>query len=220
MQKDIKKESSSEDIQAAVKEAKKVVVLKVVSGVTEYEDASENISEDVASNWIEKWQAKSALRDSLQTADGDYSIIVRSAKSLPSVLRLFHKFDTSVEVSQLYSLGNKKYYEVTIGAQSIFRQEMLEDIESGILPESFLGVEIVLPEVFGVSDVSGEQLGDTWGIREYATYDYLSDFEQKSASIKVAVVDTGIDYQHPDLKDRVIHGYDFVNDDADAMDDQ
>ncbi len=41
--------------------------------------------------------------------------------------------------------------------------------------------------------------------------------------IKVAVVDTGIDYNHSDLGDgfgkRVIGGYDFVNDDSDPMDD-
>ena len=46
------------------------------------------------------------------------------------------------------------------------------------------------------------------------------------AGIRVAIVDTGIDYTHPDLGGgttfptaRVIAGYDFVNDDADPMDD-
>jgi len=35
----------------------------------------------------------------------------------------------------------------------------------------------------------------------------------------VAVIDTGIDKNHEDLKDNVISGYDFVNEDNDAMDD-
>ncbi len=38
--------------------------------------------------------------------------------------------------------------------------------------------------------------------------------------IIVAVIDTGIDFQHPDLQNKVVSGgYDFVNDDSDANDD-
>lgn len=35
--------------------------------------------------------------------------------------------------------------------------------------------------------------------------------------IKVGVIDTGIDYNHPDLKDVFVSGYDFVNKDSDPM---
>jgi len=38
-------------------------------------------------------------------------------------------------------------------------------------------------------------------------------------NVKVAVIDTGIDYTHPDLAANFDGGYDFVNDDADPMDD-
>ncbi|NBP24203.1 MAG: peptidase S8 [Proteobacteria bacterium] len=37
--------------------------------------------------------------------------------------------------------------------------------------------------------------------------------------VRVAVVDTGIDYLHPDLAANFAGGYDFVNNDADPMDD-
>jgi subtilisin family serine protease len=42
-----------------------------------------------------------------------------------------------------------------------------------------------------------------------------------SRNIRVAIIDTGIDYNHPNLKANVeaLSGYDFANDDADAMDD-
>ncbi len=41
----------------------------------------------------------------------------------------------------------------------------------------------------------------------------------RGASIVVAVIDTGIDRTHPALAGKVIGGWDFANDDADAMDD-
>ena len=40
-----------------------------------------------------------------------------------------------------------------------------------------------------------------------------------SPAVKVAVIDTGIDYTHPDLAANYAGGYDFVNLDADPMDD-
>jgi subtilisin family serine protease len=46
------------------------------------------------------------------------------------------------------------------------------------------------------------------------------DATHGSPSVVVAVVDTGVDYTHPDLQGLFVDGYDFVNKDADARDDQ
>ena len=40
-----------------------------------------------------------------------------------------------------------------------------------------------------------------------------------TAGVMVAVIDTGVDYNHPDLKGKVTKGYDYVNADSDPMDD-
>lgn len=45
------------------------------------------------------------------------------------------------------------------------------------------------------------------------------DYYQGSAEILVAVLDTGVDYNHPDLQERIMAGYDFYYNDSDPMDD-
>jgi thermitase len=44
------------------------------------------------------------------------------------------------------------------------------------------------------------------------------DVTQGSSNVKVAIIDTGVDYNHPELVGKVVKGYDFVDDDSDPMD--
>lgn len=46
------------------------------------------------------------------------------------------------------------------------------------------------------------------------------DLSTGSSKTVLAIVDTGVDHSHPDLKGRTLKGKDFVNNDDDAMDDQ
>ncbi|MEW6181954.1 MAG: S8 family serine peptidase [Bacillota bacterium] len=61
------------------------------------------------------------------------------------------------------------------------------------------------------------ELTNSWGVAHIgagAVHDY-----NKGQGVKVFILDTGMDYNHPDLNDNYAGGYDFVNDDADPMDD-
>jgi hypothetical protein len=46
---------------------------------------------------------------------------------------------------------------VLLKKDSIFVQEMLGDIKRGILPESFIGIQIVLPEVFAIEGIKSAE---------------------------------------------------------------
>lgn len=61
---------------------------------------------------------------------------------------------------------------------------------------------------------------DEANVANYTPYDGLDRLHEEGFTgkgIKVGILDTGIDYQHPDLKDAYKGGYDFVDNDTDPM---
>jgi subtilisin/minor extracellular protease Epr len=67
----------------------------------------------------------------------------------------------------------------------------------------------------GVVEAIGEVL--PWGV-DRIDAEVVHPYN-KGTAVKVAIIDTGIDYTHPDLNDNYKGGYDFVNVDADPKDD-
>ncbi|MDY6917264.1 MAG: S8 family peptidase [Chloroflexota bacterium] len=68
---------------------------------------------------------------------------------------------------------------------------------------------------WGVDRIDAEIV---WGAAEDATS--IVPEGNAGDGIKLAVVDSGIDYDHPDLAGNYKGGYDFVNNDSDPMDDE
>jgi subtilisin family serine protease len=64
------------------------------------------------------------------------------------------------------------------------------------------------------------ELDATWSVKAIgAGVAHDAGAPVRGAGINVAVIDTGIDYNHPDLAVNYRGGYDFLNNDADPMDD-
>ncbi len=88
-----------------------------------------------------------------------------------------------------------------------------EDKVAGL--KSLKGVKAVGPDV-RIHAVDTE-LDNSWGVKRIGAgivHDY-----NRGQGVKVVIVDTGVDYKHPDLDDNYAGGYDFVNNDLDPMDD-
>lgn len=73
--------------------------------------------------------------------------------------------------------------------------------------------------VISEKDIPVKMASDTvdWGISRIGADKVWSS--GSGNGVKVAVIDTGIQIDHPDLQSNIIQGYDFVNNDSNAMDD-
>src|SRR6185369_15712642 len=69
-----------------------------------------------------------------------------------------------------------------------------------------------------IQTASPQEYLDSWGVQHIGA-DVAQKYGYKGAGVKVAVLDSGIDYNHPDLKDNYMGGYNFIYDNNDPMDD-
>ncbi len=62
------------------------------------------------------------------------------------------------------------------------------------------------------------ELDNTWGVKRIGA-GTVHDGGNRGAGVKIAIIDSGVNYNHPDLNANYAGGYDFVNSDNDPMDD-
>lgn len=63
------------------------------------------------------------------------------------------------------------------------------------------------------------ELDNTWGVKRIGA-GVVHDEGVSGTGVLVAIIDTGIDYGHPEFASRYVGGYDFVNSDSDPLDDE
>ena len=87
-------------------------------------------------------------------------------------------------------------------------------LQSGVVKHVFKDYEVKVDPPVETKEAIDPKMADS--IPQIGV-DKLHAENIKGKGIKVGVLDTGIDYNHPDLKDVYKGGYDFVDDDADPM---
>lgn len=86
--------------------------------------------------------------------------------------------------------------------------------------EDIQGVNVIEPDYIrsiGVVHATAA-MTTTWSAKRIGVEQMRKQLTSKKEDIIVAIIDTGVDNTHPLLADRVIDGYDFVDDDRDPMD--
>ena len=78
--------------------------------------------------------------------------------------------------------------------------------------------EDAIATIQGHSTSAGGEYANSWGV-DHIDADVVHQIPNSGAGIKVAVIDTGVNYEHPDLMANYKGGYDFRNDDTDPKDD-
>ena len=171
-------------------------------------------------------------------------VIIKIRDDLPSLSRALTANSTSTESRNLNALNQQ--FGVTM-AQPVFNSKaggraiqpdsplnnvLLLNLAAHVDETTALRAYASLGEVeyaelnylyyvFGVPN-------DPFISSQYALYSQSSngisaiggwDIERGKNSVTIAIVDTGVDYNHEDLRGKVIQGYDFANEDYDPMDD-
>lgn len=63
------------------------------------------------------------------------------------------------------------------------------------------------------------ELNNSWGVQHIQSGDvHATPYSNKGTGVKIGIIDSGIDYNHPDLNDNYAGGYDFYYYDNDPMD--
>jgi subtilisin family serine protease len=220
---------SKTELKEVLEEAKKVVTLKVVSGSTDYDNV---LSEATASiEWTKAQKADAAeviMENLVDDTEDTYTLMVKTSYTYDKALSILKPYDDTIALFELFTEDGLNYFEATISSKSLLSEEILPNLEQGILPDTLLGIDIIKPEALKIWDITpaptptsltGEDT-TLWGINYFGLVPYYDVFTK--TPVRVAIVDTGIVYSHPDLAWRIDTqtAYDFVNDDNDASDDQ
>jgi subtilisin family serine protease len=129
-----------------------------------------------------------------------------------NVLIGFDRKPGPAEQTLVYSFGGKIKY--TYNIIPAIAASVPETAIKGLLNNP--RVTMIEPDVT-IHAIDAE-LDNSWGVKHIGA-SIVHSSGNKGNGIKVAILDTGIDYTNPDLQGKYIGGYDFVNGDGDPMDD-
>lgn len=103
----------------------------------------------------------------------------------------------------------------------VMEDEGNDSIESVLIKElnHLQDAEVLQPDFIRRIEVQEKSIVmKSWGTERIRAMRMKTITAPIEGSVIVALIDTGIDYTHPFLKDRIVSGYDFIDDDTSPMD--
>jgi len=123
----------------------------------------------------------------------------------------FHQYNVTEETKLVHDNGGKlkkKFHLITAMSAN------MSDANITKLKKDPRVAYIVNDSVYQAAD----EYTSAWGV-QYIGSRSVHDKSINGTGVKIAVLDTGIDYTHTDLKDNYKGGFDFVNNNSDPWDD-
>lgn len=206
----------------------KAVTYIKLSDDTEIHKKNENISNSISEK--QKGKVESSVSDKLQTSGATANVIIQF--NVP-----FDKYYDRTDTKEKRNVKNnqfeqtKKSISAKLNGKSKFNKDLklINGISATIDAKTLSFLEND-PNVKKVDLDKEVRISLDTSLDQIKARDAGSNVDANGNAItglgkKIAVIDTGVDYTHPDLGGcleatcKVIGGYDFVNNDADPMDD-
>ncbi len=128
----------------------------------------------------------------------------------------FHKKPGHAERRMIQNKKGKiKRQFSLIKAMSVVLSE--EEIENMRQDENVVYIDENALYRASLEPLQGDEYTSSWGVVHVGTYAAHAS-GNRGAGVKIAVIDTGIDFSHEDLDDNYMGGYDFVFNDTDPND--
>jgi subtilisin len=135
---------------------------------------------------------------------------------------------TSPYSTVIISFAKGKYDPATIGGAGGIIIEEFKNMEmvQALIPPLALARLVQNPAVefverdgqFEIAEANTSEYSESWALEDIgAEPAHLSNYT--GSGVKIAILDTGVDYKHPELASNYKGGYDFINSDGYPMDD-
>ena len=151
----------------------------------------------------------------------DFVRVAPTAESAPTTasgnLKVLIRYASSASKSDESLIASK-------GGTVKFRARFVDVIAAEVPPSALSAlrsdarVSAIEPDLEISALQTSTELANTWGVVKIGA-DKVAASGNRGTGIKVAVIDTGVDYRHSELAVNYAGGYDFVNKDADPLDD-
>ena len=151
-------------------------------------------------------------QDSVPTGPQPDAVLSAAIASAQAGGRVFVVFDGEADPALVEQLGGQVVYSYHLVPA------VAATAPGHVISQLAAHPRVVRVEPDGKVHIIEAELDNTWGVKHIGA-GIVHGGGNKGNGVKIGILDTGIDYTHPDLDANFVGGYDFVNNDNDPMDD-